>query len=211
MLISEGDTVLFQGDSITDCHRHPDNPLGEGYPFIAANIFSALFPEMKVKFINRGISGNRVSDLSGRWKEDCLDLHPDVLSILVGVDDTWHGYSEDISCTAEEYKTVYRDILIQAREKTNPKLILMEPFLLHFKEGQDKWREDLNPKIMAVRELALEFDAVYIPLDGIFAAATARASMETWIFDGVHPTPTGHALIAKAWLDAVGAYIRWPK
>ena len=211
MLINKGDTVLFQGDSITDCHRHPDNPLGEGYPFIAANIFSALYPEMNVTFINRGISGNRVKDLSDRWQEDCLDLKPDVLSILVGVNDTWHRYSENISCTAEEYKSIYRDILIQAREKTNAKLILMEPFLIHFKEGQDKWREDLNPKIMAVRELALEFNAVYIPLDGIFASAIARAPMKTWVFDGIHPTPVGHALIAKAWLDAMGVDIRWPK
>ncbi len=212
MLISKGDVVLFQGDSITDCHRHPDNPLGEGYPFIAANIFSALYPEMDVTFINRGISGNTVKDLKNRWQEDCLDLKPTVLSILVGVNDTWRRYDDNMTTTtAEEYKAVYREILEQAREKTSAKLILMEPFLIHLKEGQSTWREDLNPKIMAVRELAQEFDAVYIPLDGIFAAAIAKAPMKTWIFDGIHPTPVGHALIAKAWLDAVGVDIRWPK
>ncbi len=209
MIINKGDIVLFQGDSITDCGRTITEgaPLGSGYPYFVSSMFTAAYPEMNVKFINRGISGNRVSDLKDRWQEDCIDIQPNVLSILVGMNDTWRRYDSGMSRSVEEFKDIYRSILETAREKTSAKIMIMEPFLLPMQPGQKEWREDLNPKIMAVRELAVEFGVPYVPLDGLFAAASARAPFDRWTVDGVHPSPAGHALIAKAWLQAAGVEI----
>lgn len=203
MMIKKGDTILFQGDSVTDALRSEDMPLGRGYPYFVEAAMTAAYPEMDLKFINRGVSGNRVSDLKARWQAECIDIQPDILSILIGVNDTWRRYDSNTPRTAEEFKSIYREILTEAREKTSAKIIMMEPFILHQRPGMAEWREDLNPKITAVRELALEFGIPFIPLDGIFTAAASRAPMEKWTFDGVHPTAAGHALIAKAWMDCV--------
>jgi lysophospholipase L1-like esterase len=206
-MISDNDVVLFQGDSVTDAgrSRDDDNMLGEGYPNTIAAWFSAMYPEKKVKFLNRGISGNRVKDLQGRWQKDCLALKPDVVSILIGINDTWRRYDSDDPTQTADYERGYRDILGQIRKHLNAKIILCEPFLLHVMDGQDKWREDLNPKINVVRKLAIEYDALLVPLDGVFAQAATRRQASFWSADGVHPSQAGHALIAQAWLKAVKA------
>ncbi|MFE5320106.1 SGNH/GDSL hydrolase family protein [Paenibacillus sp. NPDC056579] len=204
--IKQGDKVLFQGDSITDAKRvrEDGNDLGKGYALMAAAQFSSLYPEEQVTFLNRGISGNRVKDLQNRWQEDCLDLKPDVVSIYIGINDTWRRFDRNDPTSAEQYEEGYRDLLNRTRQ-LDAKLVLIEPFVLPVPEDRKLWREDLDPKIHVVRELAREYGARLVSLDGLFAQASTKAPSAFWAPDGVHPSPAGHALIARAWLQAVGA------
>ena len=199
--------VLFQGDSITDWGRNYEDPadLGQGYALMTAAWFSALHPELNVKFLNRGISGNRTSDLVARWQQDCLDLQPDVLSLLIGINDTWRRFDQNDPTTPEAFEDHYRSLLTTVRQKLNCPIIIGEPFCFRSPQNSREWRADLNPKIDIVRSLAQEFNAIYLPLDGIFAAASTKQPAQYWAADGVHPTPAGQALISRAWLQAVGA------
>jgi len=199
--------VLFQGDSITDAGRSRayDTELGQGYAAMAAAWFSALYPEKRVTFLNRGISGNRVKDLRARWKRDCLALKPTWVSIMIGVNDTWRRYDSGDSTPIEAYARDYRAILEAVRDRLHARLIILEPFLLPVPPDREAWRVDLDPKIAAARALAQEFNAIYVPLDGLFAEAATRREPAFWLPDGVHPTPAGHAFIAQAWLRAVQA------
>lgn len=207
MLIEDHATVLFQGDSITDADRirEEGNDWGHGYAHIAASWFSALYPEKKVRFINRGISGDRANDLRRRWSNDCIDLQPTWVSILIGINDCWRRYDQNDPTSAETFEDHYRHILSEARNQLDVGIILCEPFVLPFPEDRQQWREDLDPKIHVVRRLAREFNALYIPLDGFFASASTKREPRFWAEDGVHPSPAGHALIAREWLKAVGA------
>ncbi len=208
MLIKDGSVVLFQGDSITDCGRSKENTsdLGGGYAMMAAALFGALHPDLNVRFINRGISGNRVKDLAARWQQDCIDLKPDVVSIFIGINDCWRRYDRNDPTPAEQYEAGYRSILEQVRAKTAASVIILEPFVLPWPEDRIRWREDLDPKIDAARRLAREFAAAYVPLDGIFASYAVVKQPQFWAADGVHPTKAGHAVIAREWLKAAGAH-----
>jgi acyl-CoA thioesterase-1 len=206
-LIEQNAVVLFQGDSITDAGRERTNGanLGSGYANLVTSLFTNKYPEKQAVFLNRGISGDRVVDLERRWDEDCLDLKPTWLSVYVGINDTWRRYDRDTPLSTEEYYTTYRRLLSRVKEQLNANLILVEPFVLPVNESQKQWREDLDPKIQAVRELAGEFKTLYVPLDGLFAQAAAKTGAAYWAPDGVHPSPAGAALIANAWLQAVNA------
>jgi lysophospholipase L1-like esterase len=206
-LIGDNQVILFQGDSITDAgrSRSNDRDLGQGYPALVAAWFSAMYPEKNNRFINRGISGNRAGDLRARWQQDCLDLKPDWVSILIGINDTWRRYDSNDPTPANVYEDNYRAILQTVRQNLSARLIVCEPFVLPVPQDRVRWREDLDPKIDAARRLAREFDAIYVPLDGIFAAAATRCEPAFWAEDGVHPEPAGHALIAQSWLRAVKA------
>lgn len=206
--IKQGDVVLFQGDSITDAGRNKEQPhdLGRGYAFMTTALFSAAYPELKVKFWNRGISGNRVKDLLGRWETDCIELRPNWVSIYIGINDTWRKYDRNDPTSAELFEKQYRELLNQTKEKLGDVgLIMIEPFVLPVPDDRRGWREDLDPKIHIVRDLAREYGALLVPLDGMFAQASVSAPPAYWAADGVHPTPAGHALIAGAWLKTVGA------
>lgn len=202
MLLKENATILFQGDSITDAGRSRENPddLGRGYPYFVAAMLRMKYPALNLKFINRGISGNRTSDLMARWQEDCIDLQPDILSILIGINDCWRRFDSNMPMTDEEYCNNYKSLLQDAAAKTNARLIIIEPFLLPYPQDRIKWREDLDPKIQRVRALAREFGALYIPMDGLFTQAALKSKDSDWLGDGVHPTPQGHALIAENWI-----------
>lgn len=201
-LIKKGDRVLFFGDSITDAGRDRENKncLGFGYPSIAAALFKSIYPESGVEFLNRGISGDRARDLRKRLDEDCIDLRPDLLSVLIGINDTWRRYDSGDHTSCERFLEDYRYILTRARE-AGMRLLIMEPFLLHAAEGQALWREDLDPKISAVRALAREFGAALLPLDKIFSQKAAKTGAAFWAEDGVHPGGAGAALIARCWLE----------
>jgi len=204
--LKKDDIILFQGDSITDCGReYGDNNLGFGYVALITAHLQANYPEMNFTIYNRGISGNRVVDLVERWDRDCIDLEPDVLSILIGINDCWRKFDANEETTASQYKEGYRSIIERAKEANpNLRLIMLEPFVLPVPEDRKEWRDDLDKKIIAAREVAAEFGALYIPLDGIFAAKCALRQPEFWAQDGVHPTIEGSGVIAKAWLDTVG-------
>ena len=200
-------TVLFQGDSITDAGRSRENgeDLGRGYAAMVAAWFSARYPGHSVRFLNRGISGNRTGDLLARWKEDCLDLYPTWVSILIGINDTWRRYDAGDPTPTDVFEANYRALLSMTADIVGSHIIILEPFLLPIPPDRAAWREDLGPKIAVVRALAREFNTLFVPLDGLFAAAATQREMAFWLPDGVHPTPAGHALIAQAWLQAVGA------
>lgn len=206
-LFEKDAVVLFQGDSITDAGRNRENglDLGCGYAMMGAAWFSASYPERRVSFLNRGVGGDSVKDLRARWQRDCLDLKPTWVSIMVGINDTGRRYSRNERTSAEEFESVYGEILGQVREGLGAGLILCEPFLLHTLPERAQWRVDLDPKIHAVRKLAREFGAYLVPFDGIFASAAARRETAFWSANGVHPSAAGHALMAQAWLRTMRA------
>jgi len=203
MLINANDTILFTGDSITDCGRVREDArhLGFGYAaFIAARLQAYLAaPELQI--FNRGIGGNRAGDLLGRVEADLLALQPTVVSILIGINDTWRRYDSKDATSAETFEKNYRGVLENIRDKLDARVVLLEPFLLHVPADRAAWREDLNPKIDVTRKLAVEFGAELLPLDGLFAKMATQAPAAYWAADGVHPTAAGHALIAEAWLE----------
>ncbi|PIJ61377.1 GDSL family lipase [Mesotoga sp. H07.pep.5.3] len=204
VFLREGQRVLFQGDSVTDTDRDREDlySLGDGYPAIISGLVGSAHPELRIEFLNRGVGGDRVRDLRRRWEVDCLDLSPDWVSILVGINDCWRLYDSDDKTEPEDFENDYRYLLESVRSK-GASVIIMEPFFLPVFSGMERWTEDLGPKIQIIRRVAREFGAIYLPLDGIFAAASARCEPEFWAKDGVHPTPEGHALIARHWLQAM--------
>jgi lysophospholipase L1-like esterase len=200
-----GATVMFTGDSITDCHRlDTDEPLGYGYPLHVAGQWGLTHPDRPVRWLNSGISGNKVLDMEPRWRRDVLDARADVVSILVGVNDsTWHTYAEDGRVIpAEEFRAGY-DRLLAPLAEAGTELILVEPFLLPVKAEQRDQRADLEEKIWVVRDLAKTYEAHLLAADGMFAELAATTGPKHWAPDGVHPSPAGHAALARAWLALV--------
>lgn len=200
-----GDRILFQGDSITDALRNRSDflSLGDGWVMLLKAWMDAQYPALALEFVNRGIGGNRVVDLERRWQADCLDLKPDWLCIMVGINDTWRRYDRQDPTSTEDFARSYENLLHQVREQTAAKIILCSPFLVPTPEDRLTWREDLDPKIAVVSELAAKFDALYVPLDEIFAQALKSRPAPYWAEDGVHPTRAGQALIAQSWLKTV--------
>ncbi len=207
LVIEPGARVLFQGDSITDAGRNREDPasMGFGYANFASAWISAKYPDYNIEFVNRGIGGNTVIDLESRWEPDCIEVGPDWLSVLIGINDCGREINGAEGHTAENYEATYRRLLDRVRFETEAKLIIMEPFLLPCRDDARVWREKLWDRIQSARDLALDFSAIYVPLDGLFAAAATRREPVFWTLpDGVHPTQAGHALIAQAWIDAIG-------
>lgn len=207
MLLRQGDHVLFFGDSITDAgrrekHNHNEH-LGIGYVALVASTLLARYPQLGLTFTNRGWTGNRIYDLDSRLQEDVLDARPTVVSVLVGINDTWHQYSRDLVSPVGEFLATYRRICERIRDELGARLVICEPFLLPFPEDRAAWRDDFDHRLRAVRQVGAEFASVYIPLDSLFADAARKAPAVYWAGDGVHPTPAGHGLIADAWIRAV--------
>jgi lysophospholipase L1-like esterase len=189
-----GARILFQGDSITDGNRgrnaDPNHILGHGYVFIIAARHGAAFPERKLDFINRGVSGNTVLDLEKRWQKETLDLKPDVLSILIGVNDNGKNVPLD------QYERVYENIIAKAKAASPKlKLVLCEPFLTH----SGKLNEGIRKRQEIVAKLAKEHGAALVHFQRVFDEAVKRAPADYWIWDGVHPTYRGHQLMADEW------------
>ncbi len=179
--------------------------LGSGYAaLLAAQIYGDQ-PEKDWRIFNRGISGNRVVDLYARWKKDALVLKPDILSILIGVNDTWHEYNNQNGVEVPRYDEFLRRLLSWSLE-TLPdlKIVLLEPFVLPFGAVGESWPPEIAERGEVVRKAAADFGAVFVPLQDEFTAAAKEYGMEYWLRDGVHPTYAGHRLIAKAWMKAAG-------
>lgn len=205
-IFQPSDTILFQGDSITDCSRNKlsRTDLGEGYVNLINHYITSHFPDADIVCCNRGIYGNRTINLKRRWRRSTLNLSPDVLSILVGINDTWRRYDRNLVTSPEKFRDNYLYLVDKAKEN-NPdlKLVLMSPFLLPTSNDQLEWFEDLNPKIEIINNIAKQYEAIYIPLQDIFNNhITIEKPNCYWTLDGVHPTLEGHALIAKEWLLA---------
>ncbi|WP_432104276.1 SGNH/GDSL hydrolase family protein [Streptomyces sp. bgisy091] len=191
--------LLFQGDSITAAGRNVDDPtdLGHGYVRMVADRLASTHAGARV--VNRGVSGNRVQDLRTRWATDTMDLRPDVLSVMIGVNDTWHGFEYGRFVPVEAYESDYRLIAGQARD-AGMRLVLIEPFLVPVRPVQWDWRADLDGRVHAVRRLAAEFDAALLAADGLLNQAAREAGDPAMIaHDGVHLTELGHRILADAW------------
>ncbi len=194
--------ILFQGDSITDAGRSRvfDRKLGDGYPAKVNAILKKKYPGRGIKVLNRGISGNRAIDLVNRWQEDCIDLKPDYVSILIGVNDTWRRYDNNDITHDITFKARYRTIMEDTVKNTTAEIILINPFLLDVSENITRMREDLSGKQAAVAELAKEFGAKFLDMDAVFREASEKEGPQYFSLDGVHPTQAGHELIASEWL-----------
>jgi len=205
MDIRSGAIVLFQGDSITDAGRGywDPNDLGAGYVAMVAERFSAKHPGLRAVFLNRGVSADRIRDLKDRWREDCLSLKPDVVSILVGVNDALGTFFGDDHTALESFEADYAEILDLARRNLDAQVVLLEPFLLPVSKELVAFRDDVDSIIRAVRKLSKEYATELVPLDSIFSEAAKREAPEFWSLDGVHPTRAGHDLIARSWLKSV--------
>lgn len=217
----QGSRLVFQGDSITDMkwgrnESDRNHYLGHSYVFMLAGKLGVDMPEARLDFYNRGMSGHKVSDLRKRWQKDAIDMKPDLLTILIGTNDVGMGVrNPDRAVTPAAFEADYRAIL-DASRKANPtlRLVLMDPFVLPTgplkNEQAYKARRDATDALrVVVVKLAKDYNAVHIPLQDIFDAAAEAATPEHWMWDGIHPLPQGHELIARHWLQAVGT--RWPQ
>lgn len=209
MKIRQNDKILFIGDSITDAGRDHSNrmDLGQGYPLLVAAELQAFFPEKKLTFYNTGISGDRLIDLKNRWEKDCLDINPDVVSLLIGINDTSHQIykSEETNFKEiEKFEEDYRFLLKSLSQRTDARVVLMEPFVLPYPKERMNWRRELDPRIQIVRKVARDYQTDLIPLDGLFNSAGISNGYSYYTGDdGVHPTVAGHGLLKKAWLECL--------
>lgn len=194
--------ILFQGDSITDAGRCKENPLGNGYPKYAAALIRERHPDMEFEFKNRGISGHQTKDLVARLDKDFIAIDPDIVSILIGINDVWHNAANRTWVPNEVFEERYRTILTAIKEKTHAKIMIMEPFLIPCADKQF-FREDLAPKIEIVRKLAREYADVYLPTDGLLCAAYIGDYPLTFAADGVHPTSKGAEFIGTLYADYI--------
>lgn len=200
-------TMLFIGDSITDAGRFDPayRPLGFGYVHFVANWLFGKYPEMNLNIINTGISGNSIRDLLVRWERDCLDQKPDILSILIGINDVCRQYydSPNEAVLHEEYELTYKRLLSQVRERCNCQIVLMEPFLF-CDDTTEPVYETLKGYISTVNQLTGQFDAVLVPLQTLVDNIIQKVPPDKWSDDMVHPYLWAHAWIAQRWLEAVG-------
>jgi len=211
-MIKNNDIILFQGDSITDCGRSRDaankpndlSGLGLGYAMMTAAHLLSAKPAAGLQFFNRGISGNRIVDLYSRIKSDLINLNPNLVSILIGVNDTWHEHGSQNGVEVPKYERLYRDLLNEVLEKLPAvQFVLCEPFVLQCGVVTDEWVVEIDERRAVVAKLAKEYGATLIPFQSMFDQAVKDAPPIYWAGDGVHPTAAGHMLMAKTWLHHV--------
>lgn len=210
--VKDNDVILFQGDSITDAGRNKEEKksnntraLGNGYALLATSELLYGNAGKNVQIYNRGISGNKVYQLADRWDEDCLELKPKILSILIGVNDFWHTLNGKYTGTIDTYRNDFKALLQRTKEKLpDVKLIIGEPFAVKdVKAVDDAWFPKFYDYQKAAKEIAAQFDAVFIPYQSVFDKALKSAPGSYWTGDGVHPSLAGSQLMAHAWLEAV--------
>jgi lysophospholipase L1-like esterase len=215
--LKPGITLLFQGDSITDAGRSregADKPnsqpaLGNGYAWLAASQLLVDRPNDGIKIFNRGISGNKVPNLDERWQADCIDLQPNVLSILIGVNDIWRTFDRGEKGTAEIYEEGYHS-LVKKTKSALPEttLVICEPFVLRCGAVTDAWFPKFDGYRTAAKRVAEQAGAIFVPFQTMFDEASKIAPPERWAGDGVHPSADGAALMAHTWrrvVDGAGA------
>ena len=191
--------TVFIGDSVTDCGRLEVPPFGDGYVFNIANS-----TRLSGEIINVGTSGHRLVDLENRWNTDVLAHQPTLVSVAIGINDTWRRYDDNDPTSVEAFEDSYRRVLAATKAQGNPELVLCEPFLLAVRDEMNTWREDLDPKIAVVHKLATEFNAKLVPFDQRFNDLAGEMSMSELAEDGIHPSKLGHQIMADLWLRTVG-------
>lgn len=209
--------ILFQGDSITDAGRDRDKVYswGRSYPFLIEAELGYDRPA-EYEFINRGISGNRIVDLYARMKEDILNLKPDYISFLIGVNDVWHEIGRGCGVDADKYEKIYSMLIEEIKEALpDAKIMILEPFCLRASatdstaEEPDKWnvfRTEVCKRAEKAKNVAQRFGVTFVALQEMFDKASETTADTVgnsyWLWDGVHPTPKGHELIRREWMKA---------
>jgi lysophospholipase L1-like esterase len=211
--LSSGDTVLLQGDSITDWGRNRkdendpnrQSQLGSGYALFTAAALLANHAEKELKIYNRGISGNKVFQLAERWDKDCIDLRPNLLSILIGVNDFWHTKTNAYDGTAATYEADYRKLLERTKKQLpKVKIVICEPFIIHGGSAlDDSWEPNFAAYREIARTIAHDLELTFVPFQSVFNEALKKAPANYWGPDGVHPSMAGAQLMAQAWLKVV--------
>lgn len=216
MLIKNGFKVLFQGDSITDCHRtekytnfnefYRGEDLGFGHPKMIASSISAAYPELDITYYNRAISGNRTCDLVARWENDCLAIYPDVMILMIGLNDVWRKFDSNDPTSNEQFIKNY-EYLLSSALKSNPnmKIVIIEPTYQNINNAHTAlFRAELLEKIEAIRILAKKYKTHYLALDGIFSSLIMKTNFKKWFYDdGVHLTIHGYGILSKELLKII--------
>ncbi|MEO5681626.1 MAG: GDSL-type esterase/lipase family protein [Chitinophagaceae bacterium] len=216
----KGLVFLFQGDSITDGNRgrntDPNHIMGHGYAFSIASRVGADFPAAGYTFFNRGISGNTIPDLQHRWQADTLNIQPDVLSILIGINDT-AAFVENrpAALDAADFESGYRKLL-ESAIASNPAIlfVLGLPFVYAVgkrKENWQLWSDSTAQRAEKVKKLATDFNAVLIDYPSMFDKAIYKAPADYWIWDGIHPTVPAHELMAREWIRQTSGRLKFLK
>ena len=201
--------LLYQGDSITDAGRdyNDSHNLGNGYPKYAAEYLKEKYSDIDFEFIDLGISGNQTKDLVERLQKDFIDIQPDIVSILIGINDVWH-HAEDKSWIPNDiFEDRYNTVLKAIKKQTNAKIMIMEPFLIPV-EDKLFFREDLAPKIEIIRKLAREYADAYLPTDGLLQSAFIGDEPTSYAADGVHPTEKGADYIGGLYANYISKLIK---
>ncbi|TFE28586.1 SGNH/GDSL hydrolase family protein [Cohnella luojiensis] len=212
MLLQKGQKLLFIGDSITDCDRAKPageglfGALGKGYVSLVDAFLQAVYPELGIRVVNTGMSGNTVVDLKDRWEEDVLDRKPDWLSIMIGTNDVWRQYDTPFIKEWHVYADKYEATLRQLVEKTKPhvnKIVLMTPFYLE-SNAQDAMRRTMDEYGAIVKKIAEESGALFVDTQAAFNVVLKDLYAATLAWDRVHPTQAGHVVLARAFLNKIG-------
>jgi lysophospholipase L1-like esterase len=202
--------ILFQGDSVTDAGRDRSDPhdMGNGYPRFASAMIQDSFPDTEFEFVNLGISGNRTEHLVERLDADFIEVQPDIVSILIGVNDVWHHYAfEFVETTDDQFEANYRKVLDNLKSRTSARILVIQPFLLETVDpAKQELCEELARKQAIVKKLADEYADAYLPLDEVLHSMTEEEPAY-YAADGVHPTPDGACCIGEAYLGAIAPLI----
>lgn len=208
---TDGMTVLFQGDSVTDCGRDRSlsegiESMGNGYPRIFNQVYDTLFPDNKVKFVNKGVSGDKTCNLLERYDEDFKAINPDFISIMIGINNTWRNFDSGENFTAEEFGKEYEELLAKIKaDMPDAKILIIEQFAFTAHPERDTWQEDVDGKRNETRRLAEKYADWFIPMYDIMTEASeTEFDMYALSADGVHPEALGHSLIATEIFKTLG-------
>ncbi|MEH1014304.1 SGNH/GDSL hydrolase family protein [Micromonospora sp. CPCC 206060] len=206
MIFEPGQRIVFIGDSITDCGRRDvAAPYGSGYVSLVRALVTAAYPQHHLTWVNQGIGGNTVRDLRERWETDAIGECPDWLCVMIGINDVWRRFTgrEDEAVPIDEYESTLRDLLTGAVTATGCQLVLGDPYLIEPDRAEPQ-RAMSDRYGAVVRRLAAELDAVHVPTQEAFDRVLAHTTAADWANDRVHPNLPGHAVLAQAYLTALG-------
>jgi lysophospholipase L1-like esterase len=206
LILKPDQTIVFIGDSITDAGRlqRAYRPFGNGYVHFTANYLLAKYPQLNFRIFNTGINGNTMRDLERRWERDCLSHKPDVLSVLIGINDLWQTLTagrESEGAEVREYESTYQRLLAAVKQQGDCQFILMEPFMF-CDDAEDRMFRDLPAYIKAVHNLAEQFDAALVPLQSAIDEKIKTVASDKWSDDMVHPYIWAHCWISQQWIEA---------
>ncbi|MBB5326352.1 lysophospholipase L1-like esterase [Anoxybacillus tepidamans] len=212
MRIGKNQKLLFIGDSITDCDRaKPEGEglfeaLGKGYVAYVDGLLQSVYPELGIRIVNKGISGNTVRDLKKRWQEDVIAQKPDWLSIMIGINDVWRQYDtpfmKEKHVCLDEYEETLRTLVIETKSLAKG-IILMTPFYIEANE-HDPMRRTMDQYGLVVRKIAEETGSLFVDTQSAFNKVLKFFYPAALAWDRVHPSAVGHMIIARAFLKVIG-------